>query len=166
MLITSAGFFGFMFFKDNMSDAVVALTGTTPLAIAVFFGSAQNCLSKAAKYSFFDTTKEMAFIPLGHESKLKGKAAIDGVGSRIGKSGGSLSIRSSHAVGKLCSQRTLCGHHLDGRHRFLFCSLSCAGSSVRMILVDPIVLPSSLLSKSQNRKLPQLWYKSLRSFFC
>jgi ATP:ADP antiporter, AAA family len=90
MLITSAGFFGFMLFQGNSSGAVVALTGTTPLAIAVFFGSAQNCLSKAAKYSFFDTTKEMAFIPLSHECKLKGKAAIDGVGSRLGKSGGSL----------------------------------------------------------------------------
>jgi AAA family ATP:ADP antiporter len=32
----------------------------------------------------------MAYIPLSHESKLKGKAAIDGVGSRFGKSGGSL----------------------------------------------------------------------------
>ena len=32
----------------------------------------------------------MAFIPLGHECKLKGKAAIDGVGSRFGKSGGSM----------------------------------------------------------------------------
>jgi AAA family ATP:ADP antiporter len=62
----------------------------TPLAIAVFFGSAQNCLSKAAKYSVFDATKEMAYIPLDHESKLKGKAAIDGVGSRLGKSGGSV----------------------------------------------------------------------------
>lgn len=90
MLITSAGFFCFLFFKNNLADAVIVLTGTTPLAIAVFFGSAQNCLSKAAKYSFFDTTKEMAFIPLGHECKLKGKAAIDGVGSRLGKSGGSL----------------------------------------------------------------------------
>jgi AAA family ATP:ADP antiporter len=89
MLLTSAGFFSFLFFKDSLSD-VVAITGTSSLAIAVFFGAAQVCLSKAAKYSVFDTTKEMAFIPLGHESKLKGKAAIDGVGSRLGKSGGSL----------------------------------------------------------------------------
>ena len=64
--------------------------GTTPLAIAVFFGASQVAASKACKYSFFDSTKEMTFIPLGHECKLKGKAAIDGVGSRLGKSGGSV----------------------------------------------------------------------------
>jgi AAA family ATP:ADP antiporter len=90
MLITCAGFFSFLLFQDSWSMAVFAVIGTSPLAIAVFFGSAQNCLSKAAKYSVFDATKEMAFIPLDHECKLKGKAAIDGVGSRVGKSGGSL----------------------------------------------------------------------------
>lgn len=90
MLVTSTGFFLFLFFQDYLADSVIAFTGVLPLAIAVFFGSAQNCLSKAAKYSFFDTTREMSFIPLDHESKLKGKAAIDGVGSRLGKSGGSL----------------------------------------------------------------------------
>jgi len=90
MLITCVGFFMFIFFSEHLADVVVALTGTTPLAIAVFFGGAQNCLSKAAKYSVFDATKEMAYIPLSHECKLKGKAAIDGVGSRFGKSGGSL----------------------------------------------------------------------------
>jgi len=89
MLVTSIGFFGFFFMQDHLGTAFLALTGMTPLAIAVFFGSAQNCLSKAAKYSLFDTTKEMAFIPLSHDEKLRGKAAIDGVGSRLGKSGGS-----------------------------------------------------------------------------
>lgn len=57
--------------------------------LTVTLGSIQNCLSRASKYTFFDATKEMAFIPLSSESKLKGKAAIDGVGSRLGKSGGS-----------------------------------------------------------------------------
>lgn len=90
MLVTSAGFFFFLFFNHTMNDAFLLLLGTSPLAIAVMFGGAQNCLSKASKYSVFDATKEMAYIPLSHESKLKGKAAIDGVGSRLGKSGGSL----------------------------------------------------------------------------
>lgn len=90
LLVTSAGFFLFLFYQEQLAGFALALTGMTPLAIAVFFGSAQNCLSKAAKYSVFDTTKEMAYIPLDHDSKLKGKAAIDGIGSRLGKSGGSL----------------------------------------------------------------------------
>ena len=61
----------------------------SPLMLCVTLGSVQNCLSRASKYTFFDATKEIAFIPLSSESKLKGKAAIDGVGSRLGKSGGS-----------------------------------------------------------------------------
>lgn len=89
MLVTSIGFFSFIVFSDALSGPMFLLIGASPLAIAVFFGSAQVCLSKAAKYSVFDATKEMAFIPLDHEIKLKGKAAIDGVGSRFGKSGGS-----------------------------------------------------------------------------
>lgn len=89
MFITSGGFFAFLFFEDYLGDTFTAIAGVSPLAIAAFFGAAQNSLSKAAKYSVFDATKEMAYIPLSHECKLKGKAAIDGVGSRLGKSGGS-----------------------------------------------------------------------------
>lgn len=90
LLITSIGFFGFIFLQDTFSISGLAYLGTSTLAIAVFFGSAQNIMSRAAKYSVFDATKEMAFVPLDPELKLKGKAAIDGVGSRLGKSGGSL----------------------------------------------------------------------------
>lgn len=90
MAVTLIGFFGILFYQDSLAPFFYSWLGMSPLAIAVFFGSAQNCLSKACKYSVFDATKEMAYIPLDHESKLKGKAAIDGVGSRLGKSGGSL----------------------------------------------------------------------------
>lgn len=89
LLLTSIGFFGF-FFDNKTVAGVLSMLGTSPLAIVVFFGSFQNCLCRAAKYTVFDATKEMAFIPLNTETKLKGKAAIDGVGSRLGKSGGSL----------------------------------------------------------------------------
>lgn len=90
MVITSVGFFGFIFYRSVVGEDVLLFLGATPLYLAVMFGAAQNCLSKAMKYSVFDGTKEMAFIPLSHECKLRGKAAIDGVGSRLGKSGGSI----------------------------------------------------------------------------
>ena len=90
LLITGIGFFFFFFFKDSSLSSVSVLFNTTPLALCVLFGSLQNCLARASKYTLFDATKELAFIPLSKESKLKGKAAIDGVGSRLGKSGGSL----------------------------------------------------------------------------
>lgn len=89
LLITGAGFFSFIIFRDNLSG-VISILGTTPLMLAVIFGTAQNVMSKSAKYSLFDPTKEMAYIPLDQESKVKGKAAIDVVGARLGKSGGSL----------------------------------------------------------------------------
>ena len=89
LLITGVGFFSFVIFRDTLS-ALVAVLHTTPLMLAVLFGTAQNIMSKSAKYSLFDPTKEMAYIPLDQESKVKGKAAIDVVGARLGKSGGSL----------------------------------------------------------------------------
>lgn len=90
LLVTSILFFSFLLFKDTSFASIAYAVGSTPLALGVFFGSLQNSLSRACKFTFFDTTKEMSFIPLSKESKLKGKAAIDGVGSRLGKTGGSL----------------------------------------------------------------------------
>jgi AAA family ATP:ADP antiporter len=90
MLLTSLAFFGCLFGGDKISPMTSALLGTTPLSLAVLFGSIQNCFSKAAKYSVFDATKEIAFIPLDRDAKIKGKSAIDGIGSRMAKSGGSI----------------------------------------------------------------------------
>ncbi|PCI77799.1 AAA family ATPase, partial [Candidatus Aerophobetes bacterium] len=70
----------------------IAAMGTSPLMLAVIFGAAQNIASKSSKYTFFDPTKEMAYIPLDEEQKVKGKAAVDVVGARMGKSGGSLLV--------------------------------------------------------------------------
>jgi ATP:ADP antiporter, AAA family len=91
LLVTAIGFFGFVLGKNTGTGIYLPFVGSiSALSIAVFFGSVQNCLSRAAKYTLFDPTKEMTFIPLSPEDKLRGKAAIDGVGSRLGKSGGSL----------------------------------------------------------------------------
>ncbi len=91
LIITGLFFFGVMLFKENPTLIKwSALFGFTPLALGVFFGTVQNVFSRACKYTLFDATKEISFIPLSFESKFKGKAAIDGVGSRLGKTGGSI----------------------------------------------------------------------------
>ncbi len=89
LLITGIGFFAFVIFRDDLGG-FISMLGTTPLMLAVIFGMAQNIMSKSTKYSLFDPTKEMSYIPLDQEQKVKGKAAIDVVGARLGKSGGSL----------------------------------------------------------------------------
>jgi len=47
-------------------------------------------MTKGCKYSLFDPTKEMAYIPLSEDLRTQGKAAVDGVGGRLGKSGGGI----------------------------------------------------------------------------
>lgn len=89
-LITGILFFASILMPNESLLSISALFTATPIMMAVFLGSLQNCLVRGTKYSLIDATKELAFIPLSQESKLKGKAAIDGVGSRIGKSGGSV----------------------------------------------------------------------------
>jgi AAA family ATP:ADP antiporter len=83
---TSIGFL-LLFLNQNWIAPLTSFMGTTPLLLIVAFGAFQNVSAKVMKYAFFDATKEMSYIPLDQESKVKGKAAIDVIGSRLGKSG-------------------------------------------------------------------------------
>ena len=75
------------FLKDFVVSTLNSL-GTSPIAAATFLGAGIVLTSKAIKYSLFDPTKEMAYIPLDDELKTKGKAAVDVIGGRAGKAGG------------------------------------------------------------------------------
>ena len=85
---TGVIFFVLSYLKHSLGP-LAAFFGTTPLMLLVLAGAFQSIASKVVKYSFFDSTKEIAYIPLDPESKAKGKAAIDMVGSRLGKSSSS-----------------------------------------------------------------------------
>eukprot|EP00850_Spirogloea_muscicola_P007672 SM000039S14502 [mRNA] locus=s39:504238:507524:+ [translate_table: standard] len=89
LLVTGVAFFSLVLFSAPLTPYLASL-GLTPLLAAVYVGAAQNIFSKSAKYSLFDPCKEMAYIPLDEETKVKGKAAIDVVCNPLGKSGGAL----------------------------------------------------------------------------
>ena len=88
ILLTGIGFFSFIVFDEDIKTYLTSFIIFDPLLMAVILGTAQNVLSKASKYSLFDSTKEMAYIPADEEIKSKGKAAVDVVGARLAKSGG------------------------------------------------------------------------------
>ncbi|CAL5439944.1 unnamed protein product [Camellia sinensis] len=89
LLLTGVGFFSLLLFGDPIAPTLLKF-GMSPLLAAVYVGAMQNIFSKSAKYSLFDPCKEMAYIPLDEETKVKGKAAIDVVCNPLGKSGGAL----------------------------------------------------------------------------
>jgi AAA family ATP:ADP antiporter len=85
---------GILFYLCVLTPELVSPLGLmfsiSPLFLGVIIGLVQNVLSKSTKYAFFDPTKEMAYIPLDDESKSVGKAAVDVVANRFGKSGGGM----------------------------------------------------------------------------
>lgn len=119
MVFLGIGFFSFLFFENALTRLTMILFGTTPLVMTVYWGSVQNCLSKAGKYSVFDASKELAFLAVDAEARLRGKAAIDGLGSGIGKSGASLTFQAMIlSLGSI----TLCAPYIAGILLLVFCA--------------------------------------------
>jgi len=64
--------------------------GIDALNVSLYTGVLHIALLRGTRYSVFDTTKEMAYIGLSAAERLNGKAVIDGIVSRFGRSGGSV----------------------------------------------------------------------------
>lgn len=84
-LVMTALFFTFLRFGDTLDDFLKGFN-LTALHLSVQVGLYNVVLIKSVKYVLFDPTKEAVYIPLDEETKVRGKAAVDGVGSRLGKS--------------------------------------------------------------------------------
>jgi len=90
LAVTCVVFFFCLLFDQGLAgDILLGIFSSPFIHIVVLIGAIQHCLVRASKYTVFDATKEMAFIPLSRQSQRMGKAVIDGIGARIGKSGGS-----------------------------------------------------------------------------
>lgn len=92
-------FFVFLFAGDSVGIILGGNGIVDPVQIlwlTVIFGIINQVTIKAAKYIMFDSTCNQAYIPLDDETKVRGKAAVDGVGSRLGKSFGSFLISAPY----------------------------------------------------------------------
>lgn len=91
VLIFGASFFLLLMVKElPFTLSLSAMLSFSLPQLMLILGTLQMAFSRGCKYTVFDTTKEIAFIPLSKNNQRIGKAVIDGIGSRFGKSSGSL----------------------------------------------------------------------------
>jgi AAA family ATP:ADP antiporter len=88
IILLGGGLFFIFTCSENLVAPMLVFLKSTPVAVAAFLGAGIVIISKSVKYTLFDPTKEMAYIPLDPELKSKGKAAVDVIGGRAGKAGG------------------------------------------------------------------------------
>ena len=77
---------------DAGAAAAAALAGAAFVsadAAGVAAGAVTQVFARASKFSLFDPAKEMVYIEMDPDEKAAGKAAVDLVGSQVGKSGAS-----------------------------------------------------------------------------
>jgi len=84
-LIIGSAFFFLIYFENQLEAFLTPHLTLTPVMLIVITGSLENIVIKSIKYSFFDVTKEMAYIPLEEELKTKGKATVELLGASLGK---------------------------------------------------------------------------------
>jgi AAA family ATP:ADP antiporter len=87
VLVTSVFFFMAVMYENKIS-ITANICGHSVLLLAVIIGMIREVLSKGSKYSLFDSTKQMAYIPLDEELKTKGHAAVEIASNKLGKACG------------------------------------------------------------------------------
>lgn len=89
LFVTSLLFFVALLMPQETLSNLSTYLGVSPLYLVVSLGSLYYVLGMTAKYTIFDTSKEMAFLSIEPEDRTRAKSVIDSIGSRLGKSGAS-----------------------------------------------------------------------------
>lgn len=89
LFVTSSFFFTALMLPTKTLESLASFFTVSPIYFIVFLGSIHYVLGLTAKYTLFDTTKEMAFLSIDSEERIRAKSVIDSIGSRLGKSGAS-----------------------------------------------------------------------------
>lgn len=84
LMLTGTTFFLIFCMRDHW-EPWRQIIGFDWIQVMVMLGSIQYCLCRAAKYTLFDSSKELAFVMLPNISKIQGKLIIDGIGARFGR---------------------------------------------------------------------------------
>ncbi|QEK39825.1 Npt1/Npt2 family nucleotide transporter [Candidatus Sneabacter namystus] len=105
-LVAGSLFFAILLLQEKTS-CVLSSLAISPITISVYLGVALIALSKGTKYALFDPTKEMAYIPLDDDLRTQGKAAVDGVGGRLGKSGSGIIQQTFFLVSATATQMSI-----------------------------------------------------------
>ncbi len=87
LIVLGGAFLVVLLYKQFVSASIF---GCSAALIAAWFGILNNAFVKSVKYSLFDTTKSMAYLPLSEDERTKGQAAVEIIGARAGKAGSSL----------------------------------------------------------------------------
>ncbi len=74
------------------STYFLLMMGMSLPLLLTWIGAVTNAFDKGTKYTFFDPTKAMAYLPLDPDEKVKGQAAVEVIGGRLGKAGGALTV--------------------------------------------------------------------------
>ncbi len=88
MILTISALFFALVIYNGLVSTNVKILGVTTGALVAAIGIVGVAIFKAIKYTLFDPTKSMAYIPLDDDTKTKGQSAVEVIGGRAGKSGG------------------------------------------------------------------------------
>jgi AAA family ATP:ADP antiporter len=89
LFTTSLFFFASLLLPEGVVANAASSLGISSLYLVVMLGSIHYVLAMTAKYTLFDTTKEIAFLSIDFDERIRAKSVIDSIGSRLGKSGSS-----------------------------------------------------------------------------